>query len=97
MTAQVLQQAAALHAEQRLAEVPAVVLLGARQTGKTTLALAVAERHDALNLDLESERDRAKLAEPELYLADTMTGASRRSIIRAIVESDFVICKVNSE
>lgn len=60
--------AAQLH--QRLSEVPAVVLTGPRQVGKTTLALAEGEAHDALYLDLESERDRAKLAEPELYLAD---------------------------
>lgn len=55
--------------EQRLAEVPAVVLLGPRQVGKTTLALTVAAARNALYLDLESEADRAKLAEPELYLA----------------------------
>ncbi len=58
--------------EQRLATVPAVVLLGPRQAGKTTLALALAEERDALYLDLESERDRAKLAEPELYLSDRL-------------------------
>jgi predicted AAA+ superfamily ATPase len=56
--------------EQCLAEVPAVVLLGPRQAGKTTLALALAARRGALYLDLESEQDRAKLAESELYLAD---------------------------
>ncbi len=56
--------------QQRLAEVPAVVLLGPRQVGKTTLALALADRGDTLYLDLESERDRARLAEPELYLGD---------------------------
>lgn len=55
---------------QRLSEVPAVVLLGPRQSGKTTLAHALAEHEDALYLDLESAQDRAKLAEPELYLAD---------------------------
>ena len=49
---------------------PAVVLLGPRQVGKTTLALAVGEAHGSLYLDLESEQDRAKLAHPELYLAD---------------------------
>jgi hypothetical protein len=53
----------------RLAETPAVVLLGPRQAGKTTLALAIAAERDALYLDLESEQDRAKLDEPELYLA----------------------------
>ena len=55
---------------QRLQQVPAVALLGPRQVGKTTLALAVGEAHQALYLDLESERDRAKLSEPELYLPD---------------------------
>jgi len=49
---------------------PAVVLLGPRQVGKTTLALAAGEARGALYLDLESEQDRAKLAQPELYLAD---------------------------
>jgi len=53
---------------QRLAESPAVVLLGPRQVGKTTLALAVAERLGGLYLDLESDHDLAKLADPALYL-----------------------------
>jgi predicted AAA+ superfamily ATPase len=51
-----------------LAEAPAVGLLGPRQAGKTTLALEVAKGRRAVYLDLESEADRAKLAEPELYL-----------------------------
>ena len=51
-----------------LAEVPAVCLLGPRQVGKTTLALAVKEELGAIYLDLESEQDRAKLVEAELYL-----------------------------
>ena len=46
----------------------AVVLLGARQVGKTTLALDIAENADAVYLDLESRADREKLAEPALYL-----------------------------
>lgn len=54
---------------QALREAPAVCLLGPRQAGKTTLALEVAKRLDGLYLDLESEQDRAKLAEPEAYLA----------------------------
>lgn len=49
---------------------PAVALLGPRQVGKTTLALDVAEGRQSVYLDLESEADRAKLAEPELYLAN---------------------------
>jgi predicted AAA+ superfamily ATPase len=52
-----------------LAESPAVALLGPRQVGKTTLALEVARTRPAVYLDLESEADRAKLAEPELYLS----------------------------
>jgi predicted AAA+ superfamily ATPase len=52
-----------------LAEVPAVALLGPRQAGKTTLALDVARKRPAVYLDLESDADRAKLSEPELYLA----------------------------
>ncbi len=51
-----------------LAESPAVALLGPRQVGKTTLALALAGDHASVYLDLESAADRAKLAEPELYL-----------------------------
>jgi len=53
-----------------LAHTPAVALLGPRQVGKTTLALEVGQAFNALYLDLESEQDRAKLAQPELYLAD---------------------------
>jgi predicted AAA+ superfamily ATPase len=48
---------------------PAVALLGPRQVGKTTLALQVARERDALYLDLESEQDKAKMAQPELYLS----------------------------
>lgn len=48
---------------------PAVALIGPRQVGKTTLALAIADLRPAIYLDLESDADRAKLAEPELYLS----------------------------
>jgi len=47
-----------------------VVLLGPRQSGKTTLAHAIAAERPAIYLDLESATDRARLVEPELYLAD---------------------------
>src|SRR5690349_13083523 len=53
-----------------LRQSPAVVLTGPRQVGKTTLALEVASGREAVYLDLESEADRARLAEPELYFAD---------------------------
>lgn len=53
-----------------LEQSPAVVLSGPRQVGKTTLALELAGSHSATYLDLESQSDRARMAEPELYLAD---------------------------
>ena len=56
--------------QKRLGEVPAVVLLGPRQAGKTTIALALGKKLGAIYLDLESEQDRTKLAEPEMYLND---------------------------
>ena len=56
--------------EQRLAWNPAVLLLGPRQVGKTTLARAVAARRPGtIFLDLERAADRAQLAEPELFFA----------------------------
>lgn len=52
----------------RLDESPAVALLGPRQVGKTTLAHEMADERPSIYLDLESDRDRAKLTDPELYL-----------------------------
>lgn len=51
-----------------LRHTPAIALLGPRQVGKTTLALDIARQQPSVYLDLESERDRAKLDEAELYL-----------------------------
>jgi predicted AAA+ superfamily ATPase len=53
-----------------IGENPAVVLLGPRQVGKTTLALEVGTTRPSLYLDLESVSDRARLADPERYLAE---------------------------
>ena len=53
-----------------LAESPAVALLGPRQVGKTTLAHEVAGSRSSIYLDLESEKDRAKLQDAETYLAE---------------------------
>jgi len=53
-----------------LDQAPAVAILGPRQSGKTTLALAIAEGRPSVYLDLESAADRARLAEPALYFAD---------------------------
>ena len=47
----------------------AVALLGPRQVGKTTLALAIAEASPSVYLDLEDPADRDKLADPALYLS----------------------------
>jgi predicted AAA+ superfamily ATPase len=49
---------------------PAVVLLGPRQVGKTTLALQIAETRPSVYLDLEDEADRGKLSDPVRYFAD---------------------------
>jgi len=55
---------------QRLAQQPAVVLLGPRQVGKTTLARAIAaSQPDALFLDMEREADRARLSQPEAFFS----------------------------
>ena len=46
----------------------AAALIGPRQSGKTTLALAIADRREALYLDLEDADDRSRLSEPALFL-----------------------------
>lgn len=51
-----------------LARQSAVMLLGPRQSGKTTLALEIARECGGAYLDLEDRDDRAKLAEPRLFL-----------------------------
>jgi len=56
------------HLSELLDQFPAVGLLGPRQVGKTTLALEIARRRPSIYLDLESEADRRKLTDPELYL-----------------------------
>lgn len=57
--------------EALLRQFPAVALLGPRQTGKTTLAKAMARARGrvAVYLDLETPSDLARLADPEHYLA----------------------------
>lgn len=53
--------------ERALAANPAVVLTGARQVGKTTLARAIGEGGDAVYVDLERPSDAAKLGDVESY------------------------------
>jgi len=52
-----------------LGRFPAVVLLGPRQVGKTTLAKQCASEREGIYLDLESQRDLSKLSDPEDYLS----------------------------
>lgn len=54
--------------ERALSRQPAVVLLGPRQVGKTTLAHQVSQTRDSIYLDLESSEDLQKLKDPLLYL-----------------------------
>jgi predicted AAA+ superfamily ATPase len=56
--------------EGRLRDFPAVVLLGPRQVGKTTLAREIARRRGdrALYLDLERPADRRRLEDADAYL-----------------------------
>ena len=52
----------------RLAQFPAVALLGPRQVGKTTLAHELATTQTSVYLDLELSSDRDKLDDPTLFL-----------------------------
>ncbi len=50
---------------------PAVVLIGPRQVGKTTLAREVARERNAVYLDLERPSDLAKTTDIERYCEET--------------------------
>ncbi|MCX5691800.1 MAG: ATP-binding protein, partial [Planctomycetota bacterium] len=58
----------------RLSQFPAVAIIGPRQVGKTTLALQLAQGLPTTYLDLERPSDRAKLADPELFLEGQPAG-----------------------
>jgi predicted AAA+ superfamily ATPase len=58
------------HLHRLLSHWPAVVLLGPRQVGKTTLALEIAATRPSVYLDLEDEDERVKLSNPARYFAD---------------------------
>jgi hypothetical protein len=64
-----IQRQALSLVNQALARQSAVALIGARQVGKTTLALSIAETRPSLYLDLENSADRNKLTDPLLFLS----------------------------
>jgi predicted AAA+ superfamily ATPase len=64
-----IERRIAVQLTERLDATPAVALLGPRQVGKTTLARTIGDQRPSVYLDLESDADRARLADPELYLA----------------------------
>ncbi|MES0070103.1 AAA family ATPase [Mesorhizobium sp. M0074] len=68
--ARIIGRRISIELTETLDSMPAVALLGPLQVGKTTLAPEIAERRPSIYLDLESDADRARLAEPELYLAE---------------------------
>jgi len=55
--------------EKALNRQAAVVLLGPRQVGKTTLARSIADEDEAIYLDLEWPEDRQKLSDPAFFLS----------------------------
>lgn len=55
--------------ERALAENPIAALLGPRQCGKSTLARQIQQTRESHYFDLESEKDRARLSDPELALS----------------------------
>jgi len=55
--------------QQALTRQASVALVGPRQVGKTTLALALGRQQNAIYLDLESPEDRSKLANPAAFLS----------------------------
>ncbi len=62
-----IQRSARVRVEAALHRQAAVAVIGPRQAGKTTLALAIAERRPSVYLDLETSADRQKLENPALY------------------------------
>lgn len=66
-----ISRLAASRLQDLLDSFPAVALLGPRQAGKTSLALALADElaGQAVYLDLELPSDRTKLSDAELYLS----------------------------
>jgi predicted AAA+ superfamily ATPase len=88
------------HLEKLLTQFPAVVIVGARQIGKTTLAkkLVMLIGQDSVYIDLELPSDRAKLQNAELYfeynrgkcviLDEVQREKNLFPILRAVIDQD---------
>jgi len=88
------------HLEKLLTQFPAVVIVGARQIGKTTLAkkLVTVIGQDSVYIDLELPSDRAKLQNAELYfeynrgkcviLDEVQREKNLFPILRAVIDQD---------
>lgn len=63
-----IERRAARLVREALARQAAVAIIGPRQIGKTTLAQTIADERPSIYLDLEAREDRAKLADPALFL-----------------------------
>jgi hypothetical protein len=95
-----LDRDAQLHLEKLLTQFPAVVIVGARQIGKTTLAkrLVTVIGQDSVYIDLELPSDRAKLQNAELYfeynkgkciiLDEVQRDKNLFPILRAVIDQD---------
>lgn len=78
--------------ESALARSPVTALLGARQTGKTTLALQYLKDNPGQYIDLESHSDQLRLSNPELYLSSleglvVIDEVQRRPDLFAVIRS----------
>ncbi|MEX0594898.1 MAG: ATP-binding protein [Candidatus Paceibacterota bacterium] len=88
-----------------LTDFPAIVLVGPRQVGKTTLAKEIAQNlsKESVYLDLELPSDLAKLQEPELFLTqhqdkcviidEVQRDKSLFPVIRALIDQHRVAAR----
>lgn len=78
--------------ERALARAPAVVLLGPRQVGKTTLARQIEANHEgALYLDLESSADQRRLEDPRAFLG---ARAGKLTILDEVHRAPYLLAEL---
>jgi uncharacterized protein len=65
----IIERAALVQIEAKLDRNVCVVILGPRQTGKTTLAKMIADGRNSAYVDLSQPTDRQQLASPEIFFA----------------------------